>query len=330
LIVAAPGANEGIPDSAGRVFAIPGRADWSTSATLWLRDARLATSATRENAIRVFRGAREFDRIGESLGTGDLNGDGITDLLIGVDHEDVLVDGKGQFNYLEVGRIHLLSGQNVFPATPPAMESILDATASDTILTGKSEFDLFGDHFLTTDWNRDGIDDVWVSAPCRTRPRRERHRRFRTSLSCLGRGLPPSYDRETTFYFLEGGMRQTTRRKTVTVCPKETLANGRRRDPLSIRSALIVDPKTTNGGKLPDRWRGRSPGGRNWEPLGASQFDSLGGSDQDGGLVVIVSRRDLVSATPGTPLQLEFTAPTGWIEGEEDGDRFGFRWRPEI
>jgi hypothetical protein len=337
VIVAAPGAREGIPDNAGRVFAIPGRADWSSSAIIYLRDARLATDATRENAIRVYRGARSFDRIGESLGTGDLNGDGIADLLIGVDHEDLRIDGKGVFTFLDVGRVHLLSGPNVFPATPLASETILDATSSDVILAGKSEFDLFGDHFIATDWTGDGIDDLWVSAPYAELAPLGNDRQDFGIVSLLPGfpGLLPTLGMTGNglFSFSKEWMSFGHRAADLV----EQLSKG---EPLQAAAVdiryptgaavAIVGPEdgerreTLFGGSMAV---GDTIGadGVTELVLGASRFDSRDGGDQDGGLVVVVSRDNLVSATPGTPLELEFTAPAGWIEGEEDSDRFGIR-----
>ena len=96
---------------------------------------------------------QKFDKIGGSVKTGDINGDGYTDLAIGDPHADV--DGKNS-----VGRVLILFG------SPEGLPKDIDNLVGNQgfYMLAENSFDRFGSKLALEDLNGDGFDDIFASA----------------------------------------------------------------------------------------------------------------------------------------------------------------------
>jgi len=103
------------------------------------------------NADVKFIGEDASDFFGDTLsGAGDVNGDGIDDVLVGAEGDDA----GGGF----AGAAYIFYGSN-------AMSASIDASTADVKLIGEDGGDYFGRFVsMAGDVNNDGIDDVLVGA----------------------------------------------------------------------------------------------------------------------------------------------------------------------
>ncbi len=144
---------------AGRVYIIFGRRDLSPETVRDLRDAP---------ADVVVHGANAGDQLGSALAAGDINGDGIQDLIIGAPFAD-------EPNRPDVGNVYVLFGGSQLAARSVRDMASSSPTGPDIKLIGwggppnddgvSEAMDNAGAAVAAGDINGDGVDDVLVGAP---------------------------------------------------------------------------------------------------------------------------------------------------------------------
>jgi flagellar hook assembly protein FlgD len=99
----------------------------------------------------ILTGEKSYNCFGVSVSTaGDVNSDGISDVIVGAYYNNVGVT--------KVGRVYIFYGGTSFSGS-------LDANQADVIVTGETLYDYFGSSVATAgDVNGDGISDVIVGA----------------------------------------------------------------------------------------------------------------------------------------------------------------------
>jgi IPT/TIG domain/FG-GAP repeat len=105
------------------------------------------------HANMTFDGVLANDQLGMSVGCGDLNHDGIADLVLG----DPLADPYGPPLMQNAGAVYVMYGGAGLANRPLAN--------ADLVFTGEALGDEFGTSFSIGDVNGDGIDDLVVGAP---------------------------------------------------------------------------------------------------------------------------------------------------------------------
>lgn len=148
LIIGAAGADgpDGLPErrrDAGAVYVIYGR-------------------PTPNKLIDIFDGDQDItihgetpgDRFGASAATGDLNGDGIVDLIIGATDADG--PRKERAN---AGQVYVFFGSTSFPRTIDLARKNADMT-----VFGRNATDQVGNIIVSADVNGDGFDDLIIAA----------------------------------------------------------------------------------------------------------------------------------------------------------------------
>ena len=107
--------------------------------------------AQGQEDVRI-TGAAQGDRAGTAVASGDLNGDGFDDLIIGAPNVD-------PGNRAVAGAVYVLFGQ----VTPSAQTSL--STTYDLVIYGESSGDRLGSSLTSADVNGDGYDDLVLGAP---------------------------------------------------------------------------------------------------------------------------------------------------------------------
>jgi len=104
------------------------------------------------SASATVRGGSAGDRVGWAVSaTGDVNGDGVPDLVVGAPGHDV--SGVGD----EAGAVYVFYG--------PVAPSNVSTADADAVLLGPAAGDRAGFALATGDVNGDGVDDLVVGAP---------------------------------------------------------------------------------------------------------------------------------------------------------------------
>jgi hypothetical protein len=103
----------------------------------------------------VISGANSLDYAGASLVTGDLNGDGMDELIIGVPISSDSPDWSRRLS----GTIYIVNGRKSFPSRVDLKEN------TDTIIYGVGAHERAGTSMAAGDFNGDGRDDLLIGAP---------------------------------------------------------------------------------------------------------------------------------------------------------------------
>ncbi|MBI3974976.1 MAG: FG-GAP repeat protein [Armatimonadetes bacterium] len=135
-------ANSGRP---GAMYVIFGRAGLPASLDL-----------AEPQADVTIAGASDGGFFGDSLASGDVNGDGLADLIVGATFDSYTPEadsarGRG-------GATHLFLGRRDWPDKMAAGQD------SDAVVLGAEEFDELGDFVASGDINGDGLDDIIMTA----------------------------------------------------------------------------------------------------------------------------------------------------------------------
>ena len=136
----------------GEAYVIYGQRNWPANIDLHTAPA---------NATHVI-GANPTDFLASQLHSGDINGDGRTDLIIGA-LLALAPDSRGQ-----TGAVYVVYGAATLPG---ATIDLANPTASGqrvTAIYGEHVLDCAGDSVRTYDINKDGLSDLFIGSPERT------------------------------------------------------------------------------------------------------------------------------------------------------------------
>jgi len=161
FVLSAPVAFTGTFSAAGETYVIFGRDDGGFPATIELTDLNAATSAATPGI--TIRGAAAIDQSGFSIdGAGDINNDGVDDLLIGVVNADVEAGGSNR------GQVVIVYGQD--DGSLPDIIELMDLNgtgpnaAIGVIINGFNDNERVGARVRGVgDVNGDSIDDILIA-----------------------------------------------------------------------------------------------------------------------------------------------------------------------
>ncbi|MCK5561582.1 MAG: FG-GAP repeat protein, partial [Thermoplasmata archaeon] len=112
------------------------------------------TIGLNSSADMVIYGADNTDQTGYSLATGDVNGDAISDIIIGAIYADGPAEGRSN-----CGEVYVIFGGSSLPAIKN-----LSASLPDVTIYGAGSGDLSGRSVGTGDINGDNINDIIIGA----------------------------------------------------------------------------------------------------------------------------------------------------------------------
>jgi len=136
----------------GEAYVIYGQRNWP---------ANISLSSPPPNSTHVI-GAHEFDFLGSQLHSGDLNGDGRTDLVIGA------LRATAPDNQGETGAVYVIYGSATLPGATIDLASPDASGQRVATIYGEHNLDCAGDSVRTYDINKDGLSDLFIGSPERT------------------------------------------------------------------------------------------------------------------------------------------------------------------
>ena len=154
VIIGAPGASPGASHQGGTVFVISGQAGLRGVTIDLNTDGTIGTALE----TRIF-GDRSGDQTGSSVASGDINGDGFDDVIIGADRANTLFT-------TDRGAVYVIYGGNGLAGTIVDLSSTTDAVgpAGETRIFGRVANSWLGASVASGDINNDGFDDIVMSA----------------------------------------------------------------------------------------------------------------------------------------------------------------------
>ena len=136
----------------GEAFVIYGQRNWPPNTFL---------SSPPPNATHVI-GAHEGDFLGSQLHSGDINGDGRTDLIIGA-LQALSLDNRGK-----TGAVYVIYGSTSLPGATIDLANPDASGQRVTSIYGEQNLDCAGDSVRSYDINGDGLSDLFIGSPERT------------------------------------------------------------------------------------------------------------------------------------------------------------------
>jgi hypothetical protein len=134
---------------AGALYVIRGRATWPSTIDL----------ATATDGITAILGAADGERCGFWAAAGDVNGDGVKDILVSADLAKAS-NGTGAGR----GILYVIPGGANLPARIDLASAAQRAQLNITVIHGVDDCDHFGSCITSADFDRDGFDDIVCSA----------------------------------------------------------------------------------------------------------------------------------------------------------------------
>lgn len=142
----------GARPACGEAFVIYGQHEWP--ATIFLGN-------PPANATHLI-GANSGDALGSQVHSGDVNGDGRTDLIIGA-LQALAPDNQGK-----TGAVYVVYGSANLPGATIDLANPDASGLRVTTIYGEHALDCAGDSVRTYDINKDGLSDLFIGSPERT------------------------------------------------------------------------------------------------------------------------------------------------------------------